>query len=149
MFKHVLIPTDGSALSRKAAKAGVAFAKALGARVTAYHSLEMSALYVYGVYGEGAAIAPSMVHIEKEAQVIAQKYVEEVGKLARTAGVSFDALIIKAPTPYHGIVQAARKKKCDVIFMASHGRGELASLILGSTTQKVLAHSKLPVVVFR
>jgi nucleotide-binding universal stress UspA family protein len=146
MFKHVLIPTDGSALSRKAAKAGIAFAKALRARVTAYHSLEMLALYVYG---EGAAIVPSMVHIEKEAQEMARKYVEDVGKLARTAGVPFDSLITKAATPYHGIVQAARKKKCDVIFMASHGRGGLASLILGSTTQKVLAHSKLPVVVFR
>ena len=52
-------------------------------------------------------------------------------------------------TPYQGIIDAARKKKCDLILMASHGRGELATLILGSVTQKVLAHSKIPVLVYR
>jgi nucleotide-binding universal stress UspA family protein len=55
----------------------------------------------------------------------------------------------KPATPAHGIVDAARKKRCDVIFMASHGRGEFAALVLGSVTQKVLARSKVPVLVFR
>jgi nucleotide-binding universal stress UspA family protein len=63
--------------------------------------------------------------------------------------VPFEGLITKPPTAYEGIIDAAKKKKCDAIFMASHGRGELKTLLLGSVTQKVLSHSKLPVIVFR
>jgi nucleotide-binding universal stress UspA family protein len=63
--------------------------------------------------------------------------------------VPCETYITTPPTPYEGIIDAAKKKKCDLIFMASHGRGEFASLIVGSVTQKVLAHSKLPVVVYR
>ncbi len=64
-------------------------------------------------------------------------------------GRPYDAIMTKPATPYEGIIAAAKKKKCDCIFIASHGRGELASLLLGSVTQKVLAHSKIPVLVYR
>ena len=70
-------------------------------------------------------------------------------KVAKAAGVSCETMMTKPSTAYQGIIDAARRRKCDVIFMASHGRGELASLILGSVTQKVLAHSKVPVLVYR
>lgn len=72
-----------------------------------------------------------------------------MGKLAKAAGVPFASLVAKARTPYEGIVDAARKKKCDVIFIASQGRRGFARLVVGSVTQKVLAHATVPVVVYR
>lgn len=147
MFKRILIPTDGSKIARKAIKAGVAFAKKLGARVTAYYALEtVSPL----VYGEGYIIdASTLQGFDQRARELGGKYLAEVENAARAAGVGCEAIMTKPATPAEGIIAAAKKKKCDVIFMASHGRGELASLVLGSVTQKVLAHSKIPVVVFR
>ena len=147
MFKNVLMPTDGSALSRKAITAGVALAKELGASVTAYHGLEIFQPYVFG---DGSIIdTATMATFDERAREQAQKYIDEVEKACKKAGVSFDSIMTKPSTPYEGIIAAAKKKKCDVIFIASHGRGELASLILGSVTQKVLAHSKIPVLVYR
>jgi len=147
MFKRILIPTDGSALSRKAIKAGVKLAKDLGAKVTAYYGLEMFQPYVYG---DGTVIdAGTLNAFEQRARQQGQKYLDEVAKAAKAAGVGCETLMTKPATPYQGIIDAARKKKCDVIFMASHGRGEFASLVLGSVTQKVLAKSKVPVLVYR
>src|SRR5262245_26431344 len=129
MFKHVLIPTDGSALSRKAVKAAVAFAKAMNAKITAYYALEMVQPYLVG---EGVVIDTSTfsTFVERARQQ-GEKYVAVVAKAAKAAGVRCDTYITKPVTPYQGIIDAAKKKKCDAIFMASHGRGELASLILG------------------
>lgn len=147
MFKHVLIPTDGSALSRKAIKAGVAFAKSTGAKVTAYYGLEMMQPYLVG---DGVMVDTTAFDaFEKRAREQGDKFLAEAAKAAKAAGVPFEGYMTKPATPYQGIIDAAKKKRCDVIFMASHGRGELASLILGSVTQKVLAHSKLPVLVYR
>ena len=69
--------------------------------------------------------------------------------MAKAAGVPFTSVVAKALTPYEGIIAAAKKRKCDVIFMASHGRRGLSRLIMGSVTQKVLSHSKITVVVYR
>ena len=147
MFKSIIIPTDGSALARKAVKAGVALAKELGAKVTAYYALEAFQPYVYG---DGYVIDTATIKsFEERAREVGQRYLAEVEKVAKGAGVECDTLMTKPATAYQGIIDAAKKKKCDAIFMASHGRGELASLILGSVTQKVLAHSKIPVVVYR
>jgi len=147
MFKRILIPTDGSALSRKAIRAGVRLAKELGAKVTAYYALEMFQPYVYG---DGTVIDSATLNaFEQRARKQGQKYLDDVAKTAKAAGVRCDKMMTKPATPYQGIVDAARKAKCDVIFMASHGRGEFASLILGSVTQKVLAKSKVPVLVYR
>jgi len=145
MFKHVLIPVDGSPRSRKALKAGIAFAKEVGAKVTAYHALEIVPLY----YGEGILSASALEPLEAAARKQAKKYLDEAAKIAGAAAVPCESLVSKPATAYQGIIDAARKNKCDVVFMASHGRGELASLVLGSVTAKVLAHSKIPVVVFR
>jgi nucleotide-binding universal stress UspA family protein len=147
MFKNVLIPTDGSALSRKAIKAGVTFAQSLGARITGYFAME--ALQPY-VFGDGYVLDRStMDQLDRQARTMGEKYLGEISKAAAAAGVPFEGLITKPPTAYEGIIDAAKKKKCDAIFMASHGRGELKTLLLGSVTQKVLSHSKLPVIVFR
>jgi nucleotide-binding universal stress UspA family protein len=147
MFKNVLIPTDGSALARKAITAGVALAKELGASVTAYHALEVFQPYVFG---DGTVIdTATMSAFDERAREQAQKHLDEIEKACKKAGVPYDAIMTKPATPYEGIIAAAKKKKCDCIFIASHGRGELASLLLGSVTQKVLAHSKIPVLVYR
>ena len=146
MFKHVLIPTDGSPVSKKALKAGIAFAKEFGAKVTAYHAIEV----VVPLYADGGFIPPSVLEqFEAGARKQAQQYLEEAVKVARAAAVPCESQISTPATVYQGIIDAAKKKKCDLIFMASHGRGELASLVLGSVTLKVLAHSKIPVMVFR
>lgn len=147
MFKRILIPTDGSALSRKAIKAGVRLAKDLRAKVTAYYAMEMFQPYVYG---DGTVIDSATLNaFEQRARQQGRKFLAEVEKAAKAAGVGCETVMTKPVTPYQGIIDAARKKKCDVIFMASHGRGEFASLILGSVTQKVLAKSKVPVIVYR
>ena len=147
MFKRILIPTDGSAVSRRAVKAGVALAKELDAKVIAYHALEASQPYAYQdsyIIGHQA-----IKQLEEKARETARKHLVEVEKAARAAGVTCESLMTSPSAPYRGIVDTARRKKCDVIFMASHGRGAFASLLLGSVTQKVLAHSKLPVLVYR
>ncbi|HUH91785.1 MAG TPA: universal stress protein [Casimicrobiaceae bacterium] len=145
MFKHILIPIDGSPRGRKALKAGIAFAKEVGAKVTAYHALEIIPAY----YGEGFIPPAALEPVEAAARKQAKKYLDEAARIAAAAGVPCESRVSQPAAVYEGIIEAARKNKCDAIFMASHGRGELASLVLGSVTIKVLAHSKVPVVVFR
>ncbi len=146
MFKHILISTDGSPVSNKAAKAGIELARALGAKVTAYCALRE----LQPMYAEGYTINRMTIDgFEEAARKIGQKHADTIGKMARAAGVPFASIVTKAITPYEGIIDAAKKRKCDVIFMASHGRRGLSKLIMGSVTQKVLAHSKIPVVVYQ
>ena len=146
MFKHILISTDGSQLANKSAKAGIALAKALGARVTAYFAAEPSE----PIFADGYAFNVKVIEaLEQHVHEAGQKRVDVIGKMAKAAGVPCTLLVAKAPTAYEGIVDTAKKQKCDAIFMASHGRSGFAALLMGSVTQKVLAHSKLPVVVYR
>jgi len=146
MFKHVLLPTDGAPIARKAIKAGVALAKELGAKVTAYYALDTrSYIYTDGYVLNTAALK----EFDKQGHERGTRYLAEVEKTATAAGVACQTLITKPATAAQGIVAAAKKQKCDVVFMASHGRGELATLLLGSVTQKVLALSKVPVLVYR
>ena len=146
MFKHILISTDGSPVSDKAAKAGIALASALGAKVTAYCAVEPMQI----LYAEDYAFDQEFMEgIEARARAQAQKHVAVIGKWAKAAGVPFATVVTKAYTPYEGIIAAAKKQKCDVIYMASHGRRFLSALIMGSVTQKVLTHSRIPVVVYR
>jgi nucleotide-binding universal stress UspA family protein len=146
MFKHILIPTDGSPVSNRAAKAGVALARRLGAKVTAYCAIEE----LQPVYVEGYALDQKVIdEIEQHARNVARKRVEAIGTMTKAAGVPFASVVTKAQTPYEGIIAAAKKRKCDVIFMASHGRRGFSRLIMGSVTRKVLSHSKIPVVVYR
>jgi nucleotide-binding universal stress UspA family protein len=147
MFRHILVPTDGSARSRKAARAAIAAAKKARARVTAYHAVELIPPY-FG--GEAALMDPTVIEVvARNARKQADKYVAEVVQLARAAGVRCDTYVSRPVTAYQGIIDAARRRGCDAIFIASHGRGGIASLLLGSVTQRVLAHSKIPVVVYR
>ena len=146
MFKHLLICTDGSTLGNKAARAGIELARALGAKVTAYYAIEQLQM----IFEEGFMMNQKIIDgLEESARAAGQKRVDAIGKMARAAGVPFASVVTKASTAYEGIIDVAKKRKCDVIFMASHGRRGLSQLIMGSVTQKVLAHSRIPVVVYR
>jgi nucleotide-binding universal stress UspA family protein len=147
MFKHILIPTDGSAVSAKAVKAGIAFAKESGARVTGYYAVDPVPMRIYG---EGyVADKESIAEFERRARAAAKKHVAAIGRAARDAGVDFEPLTQTARTPYEGIVEAAQKRKCDLIFMSSHGRRGLMRLALGSVADRVMTLSKVPVLVYR
>lgn len=147
MFKHILIPTDGSTTANKAVKAGIAFAKQLGAKITGYYAVEA---IQPRVYGEGYVVDNKTIKgFEEQARAAGQRHIDGMATAAAAAGVKFTGLVTMAETPYEGIVEAAKKQKCDAIFMASHGRRGLAGILMGSVTHKVLTHSKLPVLVYR
>jgi nucleotide-binding universal stress UspA family protein len=147
MFKKILVPTDGSPLSEKSIYAAVEFARANGSEIIAVSVAEP---YVYSMFAEGSGVIPveSKAHDER-VQELAQKHVEKVAKLAQARNVACKTRVSLSFSPYEEIVQAAKEFHCDVIFMASHGRKGLNKLFVGSETQKVLAHSTIPVLVFR
>ena len=145
MFKHILIPTDGTDLSRKAVIYGVQLAKTVGARVTAitvsepYHVASMDAVLV--------AETPD----EHEAQTarVAERALEQVRMAAEAAGVGVETVREVHDQPYRAIIDCARARGCDLVVMASHGRRGVAALLVGSETTKVLTHSTVPVLVYR
>jgi nucleotide-binding universal stress UspA family protein len=147
MFKHILIPTDGTELSAKAVRAGVALAGEIGAKVTAFHAEDPVPVHIYG---EGYLPDKELVaEFELRARQHSERVLAAVEKAGKAAGVPVETVVVKSPVAYRSIIDAARKKRCDAIFMASHGRRGLTGLMLGSVTQQVLSHSKIPVLVFR
>ena len=147
MFKHILIPTDGSAVAAKAVKAGIALAKETGARITGFYAMDPVPTHLYG---EGYVATRQMVaEFEKRNRAYARKHVAKLAREAHKAGVKFDSLVETSRTPYEGIVAAAKKKDCDLVLMASNGRRGLSRLTLGSVTDKVIQLSKVPVLVYR
>lgn len=147
MFKHILIPTDGSELSAKAVKAGVALAKTLGAKVTGLHVYPATfAIY----YGELAWADDSLLTSMREgAQQEGKKYLDQVQAAAKAAGVSCEPILLEKDSPWQGIIETAERKGCDLIVMAAHGRRGISAIVLGSETNKVLTHSTIPVLVYR
>jgi len=147
MFKHILIPTDGSETAGKAVHAGIALAAEIGARVTGYCAQEPLPNHIYG---EGYIADKKLVaEFERRAGDFARQNVKAVEDQAKVAGVSCTPLVTKSALPYRGIVDAAEKNGCDAIVMASNGHRGLQKLLLGSVTQEVLTHSKIPVLVYR
>ena len=148
MFKHILVPTDGSKLAAKGVKAGVKLAKALGARVTGVYVIPP---YVPAMYAEAAVYTPasSATEYKKASERTAKKALAVVEIEAKTAGVPCATQLVTDPHVWNGIVRLARSRKCDAVAMASHGRSGLGGLLLGSETQRVLAYSKIPVLVVR
>jgi nucleotide-binding universal stress UspA family protein len=147
MFKHILVPTDGSALSGDTVKKAVDFARETGAKITFFYAKPD---YPVAFYGEGALIDPTTP--EKFAEM-AEKQSQEIlaaaQGMATGAGVTCAGTAATSDVPYEAIIDAAAANGCDLIFMASHGRRGLSGLLLGSETQKVLTHSKVPVLVYR
>jgi nucleotide-binding universal stress UspA family protein len=147
MFKHILIPTDGSPVAEKAIAAGVKLAAEMGATVTGFYAVEPPPTHLYG---EGYLAEKRLVdELERRATENAKKSVDKVADAAKAAGVKCETVISKSVVPYKGIIDAAEKNRCDAIFMASNGHRGLTGLLLGSVTNKVLTHSKIPVLVYR
>ena len=147
MFKHILVPTDGSQLSLDTVRRAVGFAREAGARVTFFFAKPD---YPVAFYGEGALIDPTTP--EKFAEMAEQQSKDILGKaeaLASEAGVACTSRSSTSDIPYMAIIEAAQDAGCDLIFMASHGRRGISGLLLGSETQKVLTHSTIPVLVYR
>jgi nucleotide-binding universal stress UspA family protein len=147
VFKKILIPTDGSALSKRAVRAGVDMAKRLGARVIGLYAAEPATPLVYR-----DALPVGYMPPDQHAALIeaaTQRHLGDIEKAAQEAGVKVECLSVTSDYPADAIVEAAQKHKCDLIFMASHGHRGLTSVLLGSQTQKVLAHSRIPVLVYR
>jgi len=145
MYKHILIPTDGSGLAEKAIVGGIQFAKEIGAKVTGMTVTEPFHLL---------AISPSQLEYtraeySKHCQAHAEKILKVVSAAAAGAGVACDTVHVEHEHPYQGIIDMAIANGCDLIIMASHGRRGTAAIVLGSETVKVLTHSKIPVLVHR
>ncbi|WP_153110171.1 universal stress protein [Propionivibrio limicola] len=147
MFKHLLVPTDGSQLSQEAVRQAVSFANEAGARITFFYAKpEFPVIY----YGEGAMVDPTTPEkFEEMAESQAQEILSEAEQVARDAGVECAKLAMTSDVPYEVIIEAAEKNGCDLIFMASHGRRGISGFLLGSETNKVLTHSTIPVLVYR
>ncbi len=147
MFNHILLPTDGSAVSQRAVDAGIAFAREHGARVTICHSMEPLPRQLSSA---GAVLPPELVsNVEKQTRLDAEQLLAAAAEPARAAGVQCDTLIESADAPHKGILDAARRNQCDAIFMGSHGRSGIAGLLLGSVARKVVSYAHVPVTIFR
>jgi nucleotide-binding universal stress UspA family protein len=147
MFKHILIPTDGSSVAAKAVSAGVRLAAEMGAKVTGFCAEEGRPLHLHN--GGYAVEKDLLAELDRRSQQFAERCVAQIKAEAEAAGVPFEPLVVESTRPYEAIVNAAKDHKCDAIFMASHGHRGLTGLLLGSVTRQVLTHSAIPVLVFR
>jgi nucleotide-binding universal stress UspA family protein len=148
MFKNILVATDGSTLSAKAVQRAIDLAETLGARLTAFYA---SPVYTLQGFGESVAIEPaySRKMYEARRKEDADKILGAIARKAAAAGVKLTGVHAYSSLPWEAILAAAKKQKCDLIVMASHGRRGVSALLLGSETHKVLTHSTVPVLVIR
>ncbi len=148
MFNRILLPIDGSDLSNAAVRQACAFARAIDARLIFYYARPgylpnyFASDFIVDIAGTEADFIQAM---EKQASEILHLAVQA----AETAGVEHTELSDECNAPYEGIIAAAKSQNCDLIFMASHGRRGIGALLLGSETQKVLTHCRIPVLVYR
>ena len=145
MFKHILVPHDGSELSQKAAQAAVEFAKSVGAKITVFYAQEQPQPADFRFNSNPLPPAQFRADEESRAKAIAAA----VEAIAKAAGVSCGSATLAASAPFEAIVKAARDNGCDLSFMASHGRKGFSALVIGSETYKVLTHCTIPVMVYR
>jgi nucleotide-binding universal stress UspA family protein len=149
MYKHILVPTDGSPLSMKAVKAAAKLAHTTKARITALYVMPP---FIPPHAGE-AAIALNRTDIHESyvraMKAEAQHALAKVQATATREKVKCESVQVVDHRPWDGIVRTAAARKCDLIVMASHGRRGIEGLLFGSETVKVLTHSKTPVLVCR
>ena len=145
MYKTILLPTDGSALSEKIIPTAIDFAKLTGGKIIALYVVQP---FPFPTVTDGGVGIDAGVY-EQQMNDAAHQHLNKVGDQARAANIPFEGIVTLSPSPYEEIVETAAKFNCDLILMASHGRKGLNKLFLGSETQKVLAHTTLPVLVLR
>lgn len=147
MFKNILIPTDGSPQSQKAATVGVELARSLGAKVTGFFAAPPATPIVYRDHLPVGFAQPGE-HAEM-IEKTGRKYLEFIEQAANRSGVQYESVYGTSDYPADAILEMAEKKACDVIVMATHSEGGLRDMVLGSVAQKVLNRAKVPVMVLR
>jgi nucleotide-binding universal stress UspA family protein len=147
MYRHILVPTDGSQRSAAAAASAIRLAHALGARVTALHVMPELMEAPLDSWAQGDTRSRSRLRRLFEAH--AQEYLAAFTRQAAQAGVPCATMSVSGGAPHEAVLEAAQAQDCDLIFMASHGRRGDAALLLGSETAKVLIHGAIPVLVHR
>ena len=145
MYKHILVPTDGSDLSDKALRGGLKMAKAMDAKLSALHVTRP----FHVIATDARALTDTREEFEKHSETAALKILGDCEAKAAEEGVRYEGSFVPSDNPFEAIIRAAQDKGCDLILMASHGRRGIQGLLLGSETQKVLTHSKIPVLVYR
>lgn len=147
MYKHILIPTDGSPTADKAVDAGIEFARAAKAKVTLF-----TAVPEYQPPNESEIMQRNVVSLwdhERISRDKAQAILQPAAERVRAAGIECDTAYGESDQPYRAIIEAAQSHGCDLILMSSHGRQGLAELWHGSETREVLTHSRIPTLVYR
>jgi len=145
MYKHILIPTDGSELANKAVEHGIALAKAIGARITVVTVTVPFHIFTL----DPQVVEETSDQYKQRIQRQATAALTPAAAKAKAAGVPCDTMYLEHEHVYQAIIDSAKTKGCDLITMASHGRRGVSAMILGSETVKVLTHSKIPVLVHR
>ncbi|HJV73293.1 MAG TPA: universal stress protein [Noviherbaspirillum sp.] len=145
MLKKILVATDGSAHSDKAVNAAIEHARETGGRIVV---ISVAEPYPFPPISESPYMGGSAAY-EQRALELAKEHVDKAAAAAATAKVPCETMVVPGLNPHEEIVAAAEKTACDAIFMATHGRKGLNKLFAGSETQKVIAHSPVPVMVFR
>ncbi len=147
MYQRILVATDGSTLSKKAVGSAITMAQLMGAELVA---LKVVPRYPQSYFEGGLALqASEILRVEKQWAEHAQAVVDAVSKAAAAKGVKVKAITVKSDLVSDAIISVAKKQKCDLIVMSSHGRRGIKRLLLGSETQQVLTHSHVPVLVLR
>ena len=147
MYKNLLVATDGSKLSEKAVSHAISLAQAVGSKLTVFYAAPD---YPLPAYADGVVYEPvSRKEYAKLAADDAKKILDVAIAKSTAAGVECASAYTIAAAPWEAILAAAKKHKSDAIVMASHGRRGISAVLLGSETQKVLTHTKLPVIVVR
>jgi nucleotide-binding universal stress UspA family protein len=147
MYRRILVPTDGSTLSKKAVKSAVALAAELGAELVALNVVPRypTAYFEGGIAVDTADVARMEGQWAEQGQAVA----DAARAAAEAAGVKAKAVTIRSDLVAESVLAAVRKHRCDLVVMASHGRKGLKRLLLGSETQHVLTHGNVPVLVLR
>ncbi|BCZ85002.1 universal stress protein UspA [Paraburkholderia terrae] len=145
MFKHLLVPTDGSVLSEEAIRMAVGLAKEFDAKITGIHAIPEFHLLTY----DTEMLADTRAEYAQHAKNHAERYLAFIERAATDAAVPCDTTWVESDQPYDAIIRTAQERHCDLIVIASHGRRGVKGLLIGSETQKVLIHSRIPVLVCR
>lgn len=147
MYQKILVATDGSPLSKRAVASAIELAALAGAELVA---LKVIPRYPQSYFEGGLALqAAEIARVEQQWADDAQAVVDAVQRTAMAKGVKAKAITVKSDLVSDAVISAAKKHKCDLIVMASHGRRGIKRLLLGSETQLVLTHSHVPVLVLR
>jgi nucleotide-binding universal stress UspA family protein len=145
MFKHILLPTDGSVLSEVAIKKGVEFAKEVNAKVSGLTVTKPFHVFTTDV----TELEDTKETYAEDTKASAAARLSVIEQAAKQAGISYEVVHTIGEHPWEEIIKTATERGCDAIFMASHGRRGVAAVVIGSETNKVLTHTKIPVLVYR